>query len=62
VTEAAVNAPANNSPSSAILMTPDLSEYKPPSAANTNGVDRRIVENRSENVNIWRNLSFFASA
>src|SRR4051794_20647222 len=39
-----------------MLMTPDLSEYKPPSAANTNGVDKRIVENRSEKVNIWRTV------
>ena len=35
-------------------MTPDLSEYKPPSAANTKGVANRMVENRSDRVRIWR--------
>jgi hypothetical protein len=36
------------------LMTPDLSEYKPPSAASTNGVARRMVENTSAKEKIWR--------
>src|SRR5438105_14976395 len=37
-----------------MLITPDRSEYKPPSAASTSGVDNRMVENRSEIVKIWR--------
>jgi len=35
-----------------MLMTPDLSEYKPPNAARTSGVDKRIVENKSWSVKI----------
>src|SRR5215204_4647439 len=44
VVAAAVNAPASIIPSSAMLMTPDRSENKPPSAARMSGVERRIVE------------------
>src|SRR5678815_949345 len=35
-------------PSRAMLMTPDRSDNNPPSAASSNGVARRIVENRIE--------------
>src|SRR5712692_3237569 len=43
-----------------MLMTPDRSEQRPPSAASTSGVDRRIVENKSWRVKIWRIvISFF---
>src|SRR5688572_14373867 len=53
VTTAAVNAPASNKPSRAILITPARSENKPPSAANKSGVASRIVEKSriSRNVN-----------
>src|SRR5262245_8043585 len=44
VTAAAVKAPANIIPSSAILMTPLRSEYSPPSAARMRGVARRMVD------------------
>jgi len=37
-----------------MLMTPDLSEYSPPNAANTSGVASRTVENKREMVKIWR--------
>src|SRR5437763_9413467 len=37
-------------------MTPDRSEYRPPKAANTKGVDNRIVENSIDTVKIWRIL------
>src|SRR5436309_1742608 len=37
-----------------MLITPDRSEYKPPSAANTSGVANRMVENKSATVKIWR--------
>src|SRR4026209_2654657 len=44
VTAAAVNAPANILPSSAMLMTPDRSENSPPIAASTNGAASLIVD------------------
>src|SRR5829696_10168299 len=50
VTAAAVNAPASILPSSAILITPERSENRPPSAASTSGVASRIVEAMSEKV------------
>src|SRR5690242_2617656 len=50
VSAAAVNAPASIFPSSAILITPERSEKRPPSAASTSGVARRIVEAMSESV------------
>src|SRR5829696_5120802 len=52
VTAAAVKAPASIFPSRAILITPDRSENRPPSAASTSGVASRIVEARSEIVKI----------
>src|SRR5215510_1907725 len=50
VSAAAVNAPASIFPSSAILITPERSEKRPPSAASTSGVASRIVEAMSERV------------
>src|SRR6185369_4915586 len=50
VNAAAVKAPASILPSSAILITPERSEKRPPSAASTSGVASRIVEAMSENV------------
>src|SRR6185369_11883305 len=50
VSAAAVKAPASIFPSSAILITPERSEKRPPSAASTSGVARRIVEAMSESV------------
>src|SRR6266496_4317421 len=44
VTAAAVKAPASIIPSSAILITPERSENKPPRAARINGVESRIVD------------------
>jgi len=37
-----------------MLITPDRSEYNPPRAANTKGVDNRTVEKNSDHVKIWR--------
>src|ERR1044071_3688319 len=50
VSAAAVKAPASIFPSSAILITPERSEKRPPSAASTSGVASRMVEAMSENV------------
>src|SRR4029079_2829223 len=50
VSAAAVKAPASIFPSSAILITPERSEKRPPSAASTSGVASRIVEAINENV------------
>src|ERR1043166_2139779 len=50
VSAAAVKAPASIFPSSAILITPERSEKRPPSAASTSGVESRIVEAMSESV------------
>src|SRR6185369_15977811 len=50
VNAAAVKAPASILPSSAILITPERSEKRPPSAASTSGVASRIVEAMSESV------------
>src|SRR3982751_4720614 len=50
VTAAAVKAPASIFPSRAILITPDRSENRPPSAASTSGVASRMVDAISERV------------
>src|SRR4029079_9943408 len=52
VSAAAVKAPPSIFPSSAILITPERSEKRPPSAASTSGVASRIVEATSEIVKI----------
>src|ERR1044071_8704737 len=54
VSAAAVKAPASIFPSSAILITPERSENRPPSAASTRGVASRIVEAMSERVKMSR--------
>src|ERR1043166_6526258 len=54
VSAAAVKAPASILPSSAILITPERSEKRPPSAASTSGVASRIVEAMSEKVKMSR--------
>src|SRR6185436_8073528 len=66
VTAAAVKAPASIFPSSAMLITPERSEKRPPSAASTSGVASRIVEAMSESVKmsliVLRSQTFHGSS
>src|SRR5687768_4646146 len=54
-TVAAANAPPSNTPSSAILTTPERSELVPPSAASTSGTEINIV--CEANNEIWSSIS-----
>src|SRR5687767_5034678 len=56
VTAAAVKAPANILPSSAMLITPDRSENSPPNAARTRGVASLIVDSTTVSNDVKKSL------